>query len=62
MYPPKVKLIRRYKYTKDNKLGAVYSGNILLVACSYDGDGLITSTLDRNLDLNQNLNIHGQIV
>ncbi|MBP3201755.1 MAG: hypothetical protein J6M39_08930 [Lachnospiraceae bacterium] len=50
--------IRRYEYTKDNKLESVYSGNILLAAYTYDGDGLITSTLDRDLDLNQNLNIH----
>lgn len=50
--------IRRYEYTKDNKLEAVYSGNTLLVAYTYDGDGTITSTLDRDLDLNQNLNIH----
>ena len=50
--------IRRYEYTKDNKLEAVYSGNILLVAYTYDGDGTITSSLDRDLDLNQNLNIN----
>ena len=50
--------IRRCEYTKDNKLEAVYSGNVLLVAYTYDGDGTITSTLDRDLDLNQNLNIH----
>ncbi len=50
--------IRRYEYTKDNKLEAVYSGNTLLVAYTYDGDGLITSSLDRDLDLNQNLNIN----
>ena len=50
--------IRRYEYTKDNKLEAVYSGNVLLVAYTYDGDGTITSTLDRDLDLNQNLNIN----
>ena len=50
--------IRRYEYTKDNKLEAVYSGNTLLVAYSYDGDGAITSTLDRDLDFNQNLNIN----
>ena len=43
--------IRRYEYTKDNKLEAVYSGNVLLVAYTYDGDGTITSTLDRELDL-----------
>ena len=55
--------IRRYEYTKDNKLEAVYSGNTLLVAYTYDGDGTITSTLDRDLDFNQNLNIndHGYI-
>ena len=29
-----------------------------LVAYTYDGDGLITSSLDRDLDLNQNLNIN----
>ena len=50
--------IRRYEYTKDNKLEAVYSGNTLLVAYSYDGDGTITSSLDRDLDFNQNLNIN----
>ena len=50
--------IRRYEYTKDNKLEAVYSGNILLVAYTYDGDGTITSSLDRDLDFNQNLNIN----
>lgn len=50
--------IRRYEYTKDNKLEAVYSGNTLLVAYTYDGDGTITSTLDRDLDFNQNLNIN----
>ena len=50
--------IRRYEYTKDNKLECVYSGNTLLVAYSYDGDGTITSSLDRDLDLNQNLNIN----
>ena len=50
--------IRRYEYTKDNKLEAVYSGRTLLVAYTYDGDGTITSTLDRDLDLNQNLNIN----
>ena len=50
--------IRRYEYTKDNKLEAVYSGSILLAAYTYDGDGIITSTLDRDLDLNQNLNIN----
>ena len=50
--------IRRYEYTKDNKLESVYSGNTLLVAYTYDGDGTITSSLDRDLDLNQNLNIH----
>ncbi|MBR1454549.1 MAG: CHAP domain-containing protein, partial [Lachnospiraceae bacterium] len=49
---------RRYEYTKDNKLEAVYSGSTLLVAYTYDGDGLITSSLDRDLDLNQNLNIN----
>ena len=48
--------IRRYEYTKDNKLEAVYSGGTLLVAYTYDGDGTITSSLDRDLDLNQNLN------
>ena len=48
--------IRRYEYTKDNKLEAVYSGSTLLVAYTYDGDGTITSSLDRDLDLNQNLN------
>lgn len=36
-------IIGRYEYTKDNKLEAVYSGNTLLVAYSYDGDGTITS-------------------
>ena len=50
--------IRRYEYTKDNKLEAVYSGNTLLTAYTYDGDGTITSTFDRDLDLNQNLNIN----
>ena len=50
--------IRRYEYTKDNKLESVYSGNTLLVSYTYDGDGTITSSLDRDLDLNQNLNIH----
>ena len=50
--------IRRYEYTKDNKLEAVYSGNTLLVAYTYDGDGTITSSFDRDLDLNQNLNIN----
>ena len=50
--------IRRYEYTKDNKLECVYSGNTLLVAYTYDGDGTITSTFDRDLDLNQNLNIN----
>ena len=50
--------IRRYEYTKDNKLEAVYSGNTLLTAYTYDGDGTIVSTLDRDLDLNQNLNIN----
>ena len=50
--------IRRYEYTKDNKLELVYSGNILLVAYTYDGDGTITSSFERDLDLNQNLNIH----
>ncbi len=50
--------VRRYEYTKDNKLEAVYSGNTLLVAYTYDGDGTITSSLDRDLDLNQNLNIN----
>ena len=50
--------IRRYEYTKDNKLESVYSGNTLLVSYTYDGDGTITSSLERDLDLNQNLNIH----
>ena len=50
--------IRRYEYTKDNKLASVYSGNTLLVSYTYDGDGTITSSLERDLDLNQNLNIH----
>ena len=50
--------IRRYEYNKDNKLEAAYSGNILLVAYNYDGDGNITSTFDRDLDFNQNLNIN----
>ena len=50
--------IRRYEYTKDNKLEAVYSGNTLLVAYTYDGNGTITSSLDRDLDLNQNFNIN----
>ena len=50
--------IRRYEFTKDNKLEAVYSGNTLLVSYTYDGDGTITSSLERDLDLNQNLNIH----
>ena len=53
-----IQIIKRCKYTKDNKLEEVYSGNILLVAYTYDGDGIITSTLDRDLDLNQNLNIN----
>ena len=50
--------IRRYEYTKDNKLESVYSGNTLLVSYTYDGDGTITSSFERDLDLNQNLNIH----
>ena len=50
--------IRRYEQTKDNKLESVYSGNTLLVSYTYDGDGTITSSLERDLDLNQNLNIH----
>jgi RHS repeat-associated protein len=47
--------VKSYTYTKENELKSVREGDKLVAGYLYDGEGNRVASLDRDLDLNQNL-------